>query len=50
LLPEQGQECDIESRMLGELVDALGLSEEDLKLEKAITELSRDLIPPMLHN
>jgi hypothetical protein len=49
VLPEEGKECEVESRMFGGPVEALSLSEEDAKLQDAIRELSRDFEPPMLH-
>jgi hypothetical protein len=49
VLPEEGKECEIESRMFGAPVEALGLSEEDAKLRDAIWQLSRDFEPPMMH-
>jgi hypothetical protein len=48
VVPEKGKECEIESRMFNEPVEAQGLSEDDQKLRAAVQELSRNFQPLMM--
>lgn len=51
-LPEEGKECEVESRMFGGPVDAEAtsqLGEEDEVLMRAMKELSQNWETPMLH-